>query len=376
AALLSAVTPMVVKLRLASLAETGRVVGRLSGIATFGALVATFATGFLLVVAMPTSMILFILGALLVVAGIVLTILLRGAGASLLLVAAAAAGGWASVSTAAPCDMETAYHCARVVQDPTRQSGRILQLDTLWHSYVDLGDPTYLQFAYIRAFASVLEATSEPGTPLRGLHLGGGGVTFPRYIEATRPGSQNLVLEIDPGVVALDTARLGLEESEDLRVEVRDARVGLAAEPAGSRDLVVGDAFGGLAVPWHLTTRETVEDIRRVVRPGGVYMVNVIDYPPLEFARAELATIRQVFPHVALIAEPDVLSGEDGGNLVIVASDERLPTPSVREELQERAPELEMLSEPSQLRAFAGRAVILTDDYAPVDQIFTPYPSF
>lgn len=372
AALLSAVTPMVVKLRLATLSETGTVVGRLSGIATLGALVATFATGFLLVAALPTSIILLVLGGALIVLGVILTIRSRGLAAIAAPLLLAVVGAATAAAAPTPCDVETAYHCARVVPDPARPSGRTLQLDTLSHSYVDLADPTYLRFTYIRGIASVIDV-QEPEGSLRALHLGGGGLTLPRYIAATRPGSENLVLEIDGGVVDLDVRRLGLQIDDEINVRVEDARVGLAAEPSSNRDVVVGDAFGGLTVPWHLTTRETVVDVHRVLTGDGLYLVNVIDYPPSRFARAEVATIADVFSHVAVLARPSVLRGVDGGNLVIAASDRPLDIDEIRAELSRRAPELDILAGRDAVAAFVGDARILTDDFAPVDQLFTPY---
>ncbi|HEX2258905.1 MAG TPA: fused MFS/spermidine synthase, partial [Actinomycetota bacterium] len=297
----------------------------------------------------------------------------RGMSAALLPLVVAVLGVVASFSIPEPCDVETAYHCARVVPDPIRDTGRTLQLDTLPHSYVDLADPTYLQYSYIRAFASVVDAVRAPGEALSALHLGGGGLTFPRYLAETRPGADSLVLEIDGGVIDLDVAELGLRLGRGIQVDVQDARVGLAAQPARRRDVVVGDAFGGLAVPWHLTTRETVADIRRVLRPDGLYMVNVIDYPPLSFARAKVATVAALFRHVAVVARPSVLDGQDGGNLVIVGSNRPLPTDAIGAQLQSRAPELDLIFREGQITSFAGGARVLTDDFAPVDQLVTPF---
>jgi len=371
AALLSAVSPMVVKLQLGTLTETGTVVGRLSGVGTLGALVATFGTGFVLVAAMPTSVILLVLGGVLVALGVLLTIRLHGVRAATGPLTVAVVGAAASVFAPQPCDVETAYHCARVVPDPAVPTGRTLQLDTLPHSYVDLADPTHLQFAYVLGIASVIDAVHPTGEPLRALHLGGGGLTVPRYLDATRPGTQSVVLEIDGGVIDLDVARLGLRLGDGLDVRVQDARVGLAAQPTDSRDLVVGDAFGGLSVPWHLTTRETVEDVRRVLVDDGVYTVNVIDYPPLAFARAEVATIADVFPHVAVLARHPVLAGASGGNVVVVGSDHPLPRDALRAQLAGRAGELGLLAEVPEVAAFAAEARVLTDDFAPVDQLLT-----
>lgn len=378
AALLSAVPPMVVKLQLASLDETGTVVGRLSGIGTLGAIAATFVTGFVLVAVLPSSVILVGTGTVTVLAGVAVGLLLRrrtagGAGrvGVPLLVLALVGGGLAALAPT-PCEAETGYQCARVEVDPERPSGRILYLDTARHSYVDLEDPTYLEFEYVRAIAAVTDVLRPAGQPLSALHLGAGGLTIPRYLAEVRPGTESLVLEVDPGVVAIGRERLGLATSDRLRVRVADGRVGLADEAEGRRDLVVGDAFGGLSVPWQLTTREAVELVDRSLADDGVYAVNLIDYPPLRFVRAELATLKAVFPYVALLARPPVLSGADGGNVVAVASRSPIPTGALAQRLTGRGLGWQVAQGPA-LDRFVGNAPVLTDDFAPVDQLLTPY---
>jgi spermidine synthase len=378
AALLSAVPPMVVKLQLASLAETGAVVGRLSGIGTLGAIAATFVTGFVLVALLPSSVILVSTGTVTVLAGIAVGLLLRrstggraGAVPVGLLVLAVGGGALAAVAPT-PCEDETGYHCARVVADPARDTGRVLVLDTLQHSYVDLEDPTYLQYQYIRVLASVSDVLAPEGEPLSALHIGGGGLTLPRYLAEVRPGTESLVVEVDPGVVAIDREQLGLEPSERLQVRVADGRVGLGEEEPGQRDLVVGDAFGGLSVPWQLTTREAVELIDRALADDGVYAMNLIDHPPLDFVRAELATLRAVFPHVALLAPAPALAGEDGGNVVALASRAPLPVAEIQRRMDERDL-IWQAATGAELDAFIGDAQVLTDDHAPVDQLLTPY---
>ena len=377
AALLSAVTPLVVKLQLGDLSRTGSVVGRYAGIGTLGAIVATFATGFVLVAALPSTVIVLALGALLVGAGAVVGVLLRTGtprgrpGTGLALAGAGLLGGLTLLAPN-PCTVETAYHCATVVTDASRPTGRTLQLDTLRHSYVDLADSTHLQFGYVQAIASVADVLRPAGQSVQALHLGGGGMTLPRYLAATRPGSSNQVLEIDAGVVNLAQRELGARTGSDLQVEVVDARVGLRRAPAGRYDLVVGDAFGGIAVPWHLTTVETVRDVARVLRPDGVYAVNVIDYPPNAFAEAEVATLREVFAHVAVVTRPPALHGRAGGNFVLLGSPAPLPLDALRARLAERNPTL-ALAAGEEVARFSGDAIPLTDDHAPVDQLLTPY---
>ena len=378
AALLSAVPPMVVALQLGSLRETGTVVGRLSGIGTLGGIAATFGTGFVLVAVLPTSVILVATGLVVVATGVGLWVLLRRSSAApaarlpgALLVAALAGTGLAVVAPQ-PCQVETTYHCARVVADPYRDGGRTLVLDTLRHSYVDLADPTHLEFGYVRAIASVTDTLGRPGQALSALHVGGGGLTLPRYLAEVRPGTTSRVLEVDAGVLAVDREELGLETSAALQVDVGDARTSLTQEPAGTRDLVVGDAFGGLAVPWQLTTVEALEMVDRALADDGVYAANLIDHGPLAFLRAELATMRQVFPHVALLARAPVVAGQDGGNVVAVASRQPLDTGAIAAALAGRALPWQVVTG-AELAAFVGDAPVLTDDLAPVDQLLTPY---
>ena len=206
-----------------------------------------------------------------------------------------------------------------------------------------------------------IDAMRPPGEPLDAVFVGGGGFTLPRYLAATRPGSRSRVLEVDQQLVDLARAELGLRTGPDLRVEVGDARVTLRGEPGGSADLVVGDAFGGRSVPWHLATREFAADIRRVLRPDGIYLLNVIDFGDLDLVRAEAATLLDVFADVRLVARP----GPAGGNLVLIASARPLPAAVGSEARGART------LDRAAVRRFAGDAAVLTDDDAPADQLLT-----
>ena len=185
----------------------------------------------MLVAAFPTSAVVLAVGAALVAAGVVLTA--RGRGrrevARPLAVAVVAAAG--TVLAPSGCEVETAYHCGRVQADPARPTGRVLVLDTLWHSYVDLADPHYLEFAYVRAMGAALDAAAPPGRPLDALFLGGGGFTLPRFLAASRPGSSSLVHEIDPDVVALDRRRLGLRTGPAEGIDDASATPGSDSSP-------------------------------------------------------------------------------------------------------------------------------------------------
>ncbi|MGV9453710.1 fused MFS/spermidine synthase [Streptomyces sp. NPDC003635] len=376
-AMLSAVTPIVTKLRLTSLAETGTVVGRLSGVGTVGAIFGTVLTGFVLVSRLSVSGILIGLGTLLVVGSALVEWRTRGWTGTPALACVLVAGGLAATVAPGSCDTETRYHCARVVADPDRPGGRTLLLDGLRHSYVDVDDPTFLKFAYVRAIASVVDAAFPEGQPLTAYHVGGGGLTLPRYLAATRPGTRSLVSEIDDGVVRINRDQLGLGSPAGMDVRAEDARLGLRRLDAGSRDLVVGDAFGGVSVPWHLTTAEAMTDVRRVLDEDGLYVANLIDHGRLSFARAEVATLAETFEHVALVGKPvdiglDPAAAAEGGNLVVIASDRPVDLSATQEALDTRRTGWK-ISTGDDLTTWIGDAQPLTDDYAPVDQLLQPY---
>lgn len=379
-ALLSAVTPMVTKLRLSTLTETGTVVGKLSGVATVGAIAGTVLTGFVLVSRLPVSGILVGLGVLLVIGGLYFqwrTRQLRSL-STLVVVLATAAGGLATLVAPGRCDAETKYHCVRVVADPDRSSGRTLMLDGVRHSYVDIDDPNVLRFTYIRAMAAVVDAVFPAAQPLSAYHLGGGGLTYPRHLAATRPGTRSVVSEIDDGVVAIDRDELGVDSAVGIDIRVEDGRLGLRRLDTDSRDLVVGDAFGGVSVPWHLTTTEALDDIRRVLKPDGIYVANLIDHGEFAFARAEAATLKRVYAHVVLAGQPNDVTTDtdiapDGGNFVVVASDRPLDPATVQRQLQARDTGWAVIGG-DELDTWIGSAAVLTDDHAPVDQLLEPYP--
>ena len=355
--LLSTVPPLVVKLQLRDLSSTGHVVGRLSAIGTGGALVGTFVAGFVLLPVWPGSRIVMAVGAALAVVGVALA-LPRGvaAAASAVLLLGGVAG-----PTLSACDWETRYSCVRLVEDPARHSGRVLWIDTLRHSYVDLADPAHLEFRYTQGLAVLIDGLAAPG-PLRGLHIGGGGFTMPRYLADTRPGSTATVVEIDPDLIEITSERLGGRRIPGTTVVAADGRVAIQQPEAGAYDLVVGDAFAGLSVPWHLTTRELVTEVHRVLDDDGLYVLNLIDNPPFRFAAAEVRTLQQVFPHVLLALPSDGARG----NALVAATKVPLPVADVRTGLEalgfRPVP-------PEELARLLHGSTVLSDDYAPVDHL-------
>lgn len=366
---LAAVTPAVTKARLTGLDRSGEVVGGLSAAGTLGSLAGSFLTGFVLVALLPVSAILLVTAAACLLLGLVVAPRRRradvakgGAAAVLLAVALVAVPG--------RCDADTTYYCASVTADPTDPAGRYLVLDDLRHSYVRLGDPAHLEFAYTQRFAAAIDTAFAPGRPLDVVHVGGGALTMPRWLDATRPGGTSTVLELDGGVIDLAVRELEAGGIPGTTVRTGDARVGLAELPDDSADVLIGDAFGARSVPWHLSTTEFLDHVQRVLRPGGLYLLNVIDRDPLDLVRASVATVDTRFGTTMVVARPDEFGPGGGGNVVLVAADRPID-PVALDAAVTGWGEPGAVLDPGRTTAFAGDAPVLTDDRAPVDQLIT-----
>jgi MFS family permease len=367
AAVLSGVTPAVARLRLSDLRASGTVVGRLSGWATAGALIGTFGTGFVLVPLLPVSSSILAIGIMLVLAGFLLAVyigLLGRAVAALTLLGTIGLTGL-TLAQSSPCEAETSYNCVRIEPDPEHPAAEMLVLNRSYNSDVDPTDPRYLGFPYEQWIAQAIEAIASPHTPLDAVFIGGGAFTLPRWLQAMRPGSRSNVLEVDGGLVEFDRKILDLRTSRNLRATVGDARLTMRRVPTASADVIVGDAFSGLTVPWQLMTSEWLREIHRVLRPGGVYALNMIDLKPLSLLRAETATLLASFPHVRLLTTAGPDGRPDGDNEVLLASDG--PLPAQHGSLTGGA----VAYDRAALVKLVAGAEPLRDDYAPVDQLET-----
>jgi len=223
---------------------------------------------------------------------------------------------------------------AELTGDPDRPRAWTLLVDGTPQSHVDLDDPLYLEFEYMRRLGHIVDLAAPAGEPLRVLHLGAGGLTLARYVAATRPGSGQLAVEADAALAELVRRRLPLDQrgrrasgsrAGRVRVRVGDARAVLEQVPAGSFQVVIADLFAGARTPAHLTSAEFTAAVARALTPAGIYAANVGDGPPLAHARARVATVCSVLPQACLIADAAVLRGRRFGNLVVAAARQGLP---------------------------------------------------
>lgn len=215
---------------------------------------------------------------------------------------------------------------AVIREDPFVAGSYQLVVDGTPQSHVNPDRPEELFFEYVNRMGHVIDQL--PPGPLTALHLGAGALTLPRYVEATRPGSRQQVLELERDLVDLVREHLPWSKHASIRIRYGDARATLATLPSalrGNIDLAIVDIFGGARIPAHVTSVEFYAEVGRFLTPTGVLLVNVADGGSLTFARGQAATLGYAFADTAVLAESAVLKGRRYGNFVIVASPEDLP---------------------------------------------------
>ena len=391
--ILGMVTPVVIKLHLRELARTGNVVGRFYAVSTAGSILGVFLTGFVLIQWIGTrpivlSVAIFLFGMALLfgdlwkvrfklpaLAAIAIVGLFTGLSFTL---------GWVD----SDCQEESNYFCIKVREREIEgHRVRTLTLDQLLHSYVAMDDPTFLVYGYEKVtadFAALqyfrgVGAGSEP--PLAALFIGGGGYTMPRLVEEEYPDATVEVIEIDPVVTEVAHSYLGLPRSTSIVTYNLDARIKLPDLPRGRYDMVVGDAFNDFSVPYHLTTLEFNQQVRELLRPGGLFVVNIVDNLDTgRFLRAYVNTLGRTFDHVYIVRDDDLWEEDSRSNstYVVVGTDRAVTRQDLSRAANDvspgrDAPVSRFMPEDVFDRWFEqDDPILLTDDYVPADQLIAP----
>jgi spermidine synthase len=201
-------------------------------------------------------------------------------------------------------------------RDPLRPSGRVLRQGGMDASYVDLADPSHLEFDYLRWMRIVLRAARAR----RVLHVGGGACALPRALAAEDPAGRQEVCEVNPLVLTLAREHLGLRRAPGLRVRQADGRQFVASQPDMSWDAIIIDAYVGAAVPPRLITTQAVADVARV---APLTLVNVVDNRAAHKVRAVAAALAEAYPVVWAL-------GARAGNTVVVGAEAQLDLRRIR----------------------------------------------
>lgn len=211
-----------------------------------------------------------------------------------------------------------------LVADPDNSNGWLLKINGVMSSHIDVAEPLFLDFEYMRWIAALVESKWPPESKpkLRALHLGGGACSLARYFHAAYPDARQVVVELDSKLAKYVRGWFDLPKAPLLRIRVGEAREVTESLTPETRDLIIRDVFAGAFTPRALTTREFNDHAQRVLAPGGLYVVNSGDAPDLKNAREDAATIADTFAHTMIIADPAMLKGRRYGNMIMAGSHE------------------------------------------------------
>lgn len=224
-----------------------------------------------------------------------------------------------------PVRVESGVGILELEPDRARPGGRLLLIDGLAHGYVDLDDPTHLELDYVARIGAALEVLVPRGEESDVLRLGGGAFSLPRFLASTRPQVRQTVVERSGAVIRLAEKHLRLRRGERLSVLQADGGAVVRKTADDAYDLVLGDAFVGTETPAAMATAEFAAQVHRVLRPGGRYLLNVVDQPPWPVAAEQASILRAAFGHVLAFGGREVVRGRHAGNVLFLASDAPLP---------------------------------------------------
>lgn len=350
----------------------GRLVGRMLAAGVVGAILGTFAAGFVLIAYLGSAGSIWLVAALNALLGALLltTRRLRALCLGLLVIAlGCAATGTTPPGFAAPCDQESRYFCISVI--PGERLGlpgsRALRIDALTHS-VNHPDPNYLHFSHLQ-WVDELVRRRFAGRIFSSYFVGGGGFTLPRAWIARHPANEVVVAELDPAVTAVAAAQLWFEPGPATRILHTDARVALERELAdASFDVIVGDAFRDLAMPAHLITSEFHALVANRLAPGGFYVLNVIDrVTSKRLVASVVRTLRRHFAEVEVWYEMGEYQTSTYANFIIYGAARATGLSAPFDATTAPATRWARL-EPGSLATVAD-AIVLSDDHAPVERL-------
>jgi spermidine synthase len=386
--ILGMISPVVVRLTIKDIERVGNVVGRIYAISTLGSIIGTFTAGFFLISWMGTRHIILAMGVILILTSFIWGSLLKSGKAvvtvllSFLLITVSYSYAFKPLLTSDTCHYKESDYYTLKVKDTLSKDGKTplkaLILDNLVHSYVNLKDPGHIEYRYEKIYADVLKWKFGKDETFRSLTIGGGGYTFPRYMEVSYPHASLDVVEIDPEVTKIVYQNLGLPDTTRIRSYNEDGRW-FVMNCKNRYDVIFADAYNDLSIPYHLTTKEFAQQLKDIMTPQGIMMTNIIDnFRMGSFLPSYIRTLREVFGenNVHLISiSPEF--AKIGTSTFVVLADRGGPDIKDFESFVKRTTggQAESALVPKDfLDNFINTSysVVLMDDYAPVDNLIAP----
>lgn len=260
-------------------------------------------------------------------------------------------------------EVQVSAGTVRLETDRHNPGSVTLVVDGTPQSHVDVDDPTHLSFEYVRRIGHLIDLVAPAGEPVTAVHLGAGALTLPRYVASTRPGSRQQVVELERDLVDFVREHVPFPRAAQIRLRYGDAREVLGKLPAGlhgTADVLVIDIFSGARTPAHVTSAEFYREAIHFLSPTGILTVNVADGAGLTFVRGQASTLASLLPHVAAIADTQMLKGRRFGNVVLAASAAPLPIASLPR-LLAGDPSPAKVVDGSELTDFIAGAPVVTD---------------
>lgn len=233
-------------------------------------------------------------------------------------------------------------------------------------SWVDPSRPDFLAFEYVQHIAMVLDHTAlnaPDETRLRVVHIGGAGMSLPRWVAWRRPGTAQIVCEPDKELTAEVRRKIPLPPRSGIKVRDVDGRAGLAAMPELWADVVIVDAFDGATVPGELATEEALDELRRIVRGSAVVAFNVTDRAPFAWSKRLAGGVAARWRNVLIGMEPVVAKGKRFGNLLLIGTDTRPDVAGIERESARLTVGYRWMSG-RESRSWPGGATPMRDDAA------------
>jgi spermidine synthase len=387
---LGMISPVVVKLTLRDMETAGNVVGRIYAVSTLGSIIGTFAAGFFLISWMGTRHIILVMGLILIVTALAGGSLFRSGKTAfglLIVVPPFLLWGIYGFAFKAPLDTYTNYYKESdyftiKVKEATASDGKTplkaLVLDNLTHSYVNLKDPLHIEYKYERIYAEVLKWRFSRDTAFRSLTIGGGGYTFPRYLEVSYPYASIDVVEIDPEITRIVYDYLGLPRNTRIRTFNEDGRWHIMNSKE-RYDLIFIDAYNDLSIPYHLTTKEFAGMLRDILNPGGIVLTNIIDnFQRGSFLPSTIRTLREAFGkrNVHLISISPHFDKIRSSTFIVLTGRDEVNIRDFESYLKDRhdGQAISAVVPEHILNDYLERthSVVLRDEFAPVDNLIAP----